>query len=87
MYCNWPAWVHKTLRERSLLGLVLDVHMTTLGSYPRYDDSQEQDLKALRHIYENWTPNQGLGKEFDRAVFELVRVTLVESNVLTNTKV
>ena len=77
MYCDSPQWVLDTLGSRSLLECALDVHMTTTGSYPRYDNSQEDDLRALKWRYDNWTP--GLGQEFDIAVHNLVKVVLREA--------
>ena len=79
MYCDSPQWVLDTLGQRSLLECALDVHMTTLGSFPRYDNSYEDDLRALKWRYDNWTPNNGLGQEFDRAVYNLIKVVLREA--------
>jgi hypothetical protein len=53
--------------------------MTTLGSYPRYDNSYEDDLRALKWRYDNWTPNNGLGQEFDRAMYDLIKTVLREA--------
>lgn len=80
MYCDSPQWVLDTLGQRSLLECALDVHTTTTGSYPRYDHSQEEDLKALKWRYDNWTANDGLGQEFDRAVYNLIKVVLREAD-------
>jgi hypothetical protein len=54
--------------------------MTTTGAYHRYDNSQEDDLRALTWRLHNWTPNEGLGQEFDRAVYNLVKAALREAN-------
>jgi hypothetical protein len=80
MYCDSPQWVLDTLGSRSLLEMSLEVHMTTTGAYPRYDNSQEDDLRALTWRFHNWTPNDGLGQEFDRAVYNLVKAALREAN-------
>jgi len=79
MYCDSPQWVLDTLGSRSLLECALDVHMTTTGAYHRYDNSQEDDLRALTWRLHNWTPNEGLGQEFDRAVHNLIKATLTEA--------
>lgn len=79
MYCDSPQWVLDTLDQRSLLECALDVHMTTLGSFPRYDNSQEEDLRALKWRFYNWTPNDGLGQEFDRAIYNLIKTVLKEA--------
>jgi hypothetical protein len=80
MYCDSPQWVLDTLGSRSLLECALDVHMDTLGSFPRYDNSYEDDLRALKWRYDNWTPNNDLGQEFDRAVYNLIKVVLREAD-------
>jgi len=80
MYCDSPEWVLDTLGQRTLLECALQVHMTTTGAYPRYDDfSQDADIRALTWRFHNWTPNDGLGQEFDRAVHNLIKATLTEA--------
>lgn len=79
MYCDSPQWVLDILGQRSLLDCALDVHMTNTGSYPRYNNSYDDDLRALKWRYDNWTANDGLGCEFDRAVYSLIKTVLKES--------
>lgn len=53
--------------------------MTNTGSFPRYDNSQDDDIRALKWRYDNWTPTVGPGKDFDQAVYNLIGTVLVEA--------
>lgn len=83
MYCDRPQWVHDTMGERTLLQLILDVHMTATGSFPRYDNSGEEDVRSLLHVFKTWTPSTGGTEEFDKAVYNLIAVTLWEAAYLS----
>lgn len=80
MYCDSPQWVIDTLGSRTLLDCALDVHMTTIGTLQRYDNhSQNADIEALKWRFNNWTPPECLGQEFDRSVYRLIKTTLTEA--------
>lgn len=72
---------HTIAAKRSLLEIILDVHMTTTGSYDRYAECQERDVKALQIALNTWQDSQlPQYAEFDHNVKRLLNIALEEYN-------
>lgn len=72
-------WVAKILGDRSVLQVALDVHMTAIGSYVRSAEEQDNDVRALKRVIEQWRFSIG---RFDDAVHEVIEAALEEHEEL-----
>ena len=63
----------------NLLQIVLDVHMTTTGSFERPRRDQAKDLGVLEGKLINWTYLSKRTETFDEAVRKLLQVVVLEA--------
>ena len=72
-----PEWFVKLAKNRTVLQIALDYHMTNMCSFDRPHTDQEIDKILLKHVVADWR-NHGVC-DFDDAVLALVEAALQES--------
>jgi hypothetical protein len=67
-------------KQRNILNIALQVHMTTVGSYERSHTTgmteQEADVQLLRERLANWRPSHLGSYAFDQACKSVVEAAL-----------
>lgn len=76
------AWT-KAAAGRSVLDIVLDVHMRNTGSFEEFDPGGVKyytDKGLLQEVLQQWKPSTAKWAGFDNAVQALIREVLREPN-------
>lgn len=70
-----PEWFEEISQGRCVLSIAGDIHSTLNGSYERRLEHLRDDVKAIRHVLENW---QEPTSAFDNAVHYLLTAAIAE---------
>lgn len=68
-------------KQRNLLAIALEVHMTNSGAMERHPQEQQDDIKCLLTALNEWKEGLPRSKAFDDQVKTLLERTILEATL------